>query len=378
MVCGEFWRGRRVFVSGHTGFKGGWLCLWLHKMGAQVGGYALAPQAAGFAPDASKASNAAGVFDAVRLGEMLQANTIADIADAEKLARAIADFAPDIVFHLAAQPLVIESYKTPLQTYQTNVCGTANLMFALRQNAKAAVIITSDKCYENVERSRPYDESDILGGRDPYSSSKACAEIVARAMALSFLDGIGIATARAGNVIGGGDWAQDRLIPDIVKMLGGGDSSLRIRNPAAVRPWQHVLEPLAGYLQLAQYCLENPDADMESWNFGPGDECAATVGIVAKLMAQEWGAKLPQDKTGGDDNKSEAFYEAKLLRLDISKAKARLPWQPALTLPQAVAMTAKWYRAQLSAKTDMQELSLAQIEEYENAAAASSAAGKLI
>lgn len=193
-------------------------------------------------------------------------------------------------------------------------------------------------------------------------------------MAMSFLPGIGLATARAGNVIGGGDWAQDRLIPDIVRMLGGGDTSLCIRHPNAVRPWQHVLEPLAGYIQLAQYCAENPNAEAEGWNFGPDDKGAATVGDVAKLMAQQWGGELPMgdgkaESQSDEEQQSGGYYEAKLLRLDITKAKARLPWRPVLTLPEAVAMTARWYKAQASAKTNMRDLTLRQIDEYQTAAA---------
>lgn len=331
--------GRRVFVTGHTGFKGGWLCLWLQRLGAQVAGYALPP------PTEPNLFSLAGIADGMQ-------STIADIRDGERLAAAIADFRPEIVFHLAAQPLVRYSYEDPVSTYATNVMGTVNLLEALRRidSVRAAVIISSDKCYDNPaqrEASAGFRETDPMGGDDPYSSSKGCTELVVHAYRHSFFHpdryadhGFGLATARAGNVIGGGDWARDRLIPDLVTAFHNGQPAI-VRNPAGVRPWQHVLEPLYGYLLLADQLYRHGPAFGEGWNFGPDDSDALPVAKIATALAAAWGEGA-QWQLGGN---SEQPHEAHILRLDCQKARTRLGWKPVCPLPDGLLRVVEWYRA---------------------------------
>jgi CDP-glucose 4,6-dehydratase len=348
----QFWRGRRVFLTGHTGFKGGWLSLWLHALGAEVSGLALAPRVP-------------GVFDAARVAEVMRSG-IGDIRDAAVVSRAMDEARPQVVFHLAAQPLVRASYADPLGTYATNVMGTAHVLDAARRCAQieAVVVITTDKCYENEESSRPYRESDRLGGRDPYASSKACAELVSSAYARSFFacesdrPRPALATARAGNVIGGGDWQEDRLLPDVVRSLTGGPALL-LRNPQAVRPWQHVLEPLHGYLMLAER-LSGDEARRfgGAWNFGPDERDARPVGEVTERFLRIWGAPA-----GWRLERSPGAHESQLLRLDSSKARQSLGWTPVLGLEEALQRTVDWYKRH-QAGEDMRRHSLAQIESY--------------
>ncbi len=347
-----FWAGKRVLVTGHTGFKGGWLSLWLQKLGAEVHGYALNP------PTEPNLCTVAGV------AQGMAASTIADIRDAARMAEAMRAAKPDIVFHLAAQPLVRFSYAEPAETYSTNVMGTVSLLEAIRQTAsvKAVVNITSDKCYENREWLWPYREDEALGGHDPYSSSKACAEIVTAAYRRSFLDaaGVGLASARAGNVIGGGDWAADRLLPDFFRALDAG-KPLVIRSPNAVRPWQHVLEPLSGYLALAERLFADRQAFAEGWNFGPADQDARPVSwIVEQLTAARAGASWQLDR-------NPQLHEANYLKLDSSKARARLGWQPRWDLQTALARTVEWHDGWRGGR-DMRALTLSQIAAYETGA----------
>ena len=349
VVNRKFWKGKRVFITGHTGFKGGWLSLWLADMGAVVYGYALKPP------------TEPNFFTEGELPDKLAESTIADIRDTKVLQQAIQNAQPEIVFHLAAQPLVRYSYTAPLETYAVNVMGTVNLLEAVRQapTIKAVVNITTDKCYENHEWIWPYSENEAMGGSDPYSSSKACSELVTAAYRLSFLEPIGIhlASARAGNVIGGGDWAADRLIPDFLKAIDA-QQTLTIRSPKAIRPWQHVLEPLAGYLILARGLYEYGNPFAEAWNFGPEESDARPVQwIVENLCNQVQGASWQCDA-------SPQPHEANSLKLDSSKAKHQLGWHPRWNLQTALGMTLRWHKAWREGQ-DMTAVSLEQIYHYE-------------
>jgi CDP-glucose 4,6-dehydratase len=348
----QFWQGKRVFLTGHTGFKGGWLALWLTDMGAKVYGYALEP------------TTQTNFFTACDLPAHLKANTIADIRDAIALTQAMQAAQPDIVLHLAAQALVRYSYNNPIETYATNVMGTANLLEAIRQtpSVKAVVNVTTDKCYENREWLWPYRENEAMGGHDPYSSSKACSELITAAYRRSFLEpaGIFVASARAGNVIGGGDWSTDRLIPDFLNALDKGHT-LSIRSPLATRPWQHVLEPLTGYLLLAEKLYTDGQAFAEAWNFGPEETDTRPVQwIVEHLCKQIPGATWQYDK-------NQQPHEANLLKLDSSKAKTKLNWHPRWNLPTALEHTLNWHQA-WQKEADMSKISLEQINAYETTA----------
>ena len=349
----SFWRGKKVFLTGHTGFKGGWLSLWLQQLGADVTGYALSPPTD---PSLFEVAGVAGGMNSV----------IGDIRDGAVLMKAMQEAAPDIVIHMAAQPLVRRSYVDPVETYSTNVMGTVHLLEAVRQtkSVRAVVNVTSDKCYENKEWVWSYRENEPMGGFDPYSNSKGCAELVTSAYRNSFYDpakygehGVALASARAGNVIGGGDWAEDRLIPDILSAISLGEPVL-IRNPHSVRPWQHVLEPLSGYLQLAQKLFEDGVIYAEGWNFGPSDEDAKPVQWIVEQLTQKWG-----DGASWQTDKGDHPHEAHYLKLDCSKAKMKLDWQPRWHLGEALEMIVDWQRAWL-AKEDMRRFTLNQIEQY--------------
>jgi len=350
----NFWSGKRVLLTGHTGFKGSWLSLWLQSMGAQVTGYALAPP------------TAPNLFELAEVGQHMD-SIIGDIRDLANLQAVFLDARPEIVFHMAAQPLVRYSYQNPVETYSTNVMGTVHLLEAVRQatGVKAVVNITTDKCYENREWIWGYRESETLGGFDPYSNSKACAELVSAAYRSSFFNvetsgqcGVAIATARAGNVIGGGDWAQDRLVPDIISAFERGDT-VRIRNPNAIRPWQHVMEPLSGYLSLAERLYDDGPGFAEGWNFGPNVEDAKPVNWIVEKMAALWGVQAKWEIDGGEHP-----HEAHYLKLDISKAGSRLNWYPALRLQDALALTVDWSR-QRRAGVNVRLLTLAQLQAYQ-------------
>lgn len=345
-----FWAGRRVLVTGHTGFKGGWLCLWLERLGAQVSGLALAPR------------ETPNLFAAAQIDSGLDSHLI-DIRDAGAVRDALAATAPEIVIHMAAQALVRASYQEPLATYAINVMGTAHLLEAVRAtpSVRAVVVVTSDKAYENREWPYGYRETEALGGHDPYSSSKACAELVAAAYRASFLAerDCRLATARAGNVIGGGDWSKDRLVPDLVRAFARGES-VEIRAPHATRPWQHVLEPLSGYLRLAEcLCGEAGARYAEAWNFGPADEDCRPVAHIVDELAQGWGPEALW-------HLSEAIHphEATFLKVDSAKARAHLGWDRRLRLDAALAWTAAWYRAEATGAS-ARDLTLAQIGAYE-------------
>ncbi|MDD5363752.1 MAG: CDP-glucose 4,6-dehydratase [Gallionellaceae bacterium] len=341
-----FWSGRKVLVTGHTGFKGGWLSLWLQQLGAEVHGYAL--------PAATRPA----LFQVARVGEAMR-HVEGDIRDLDSMQAAMAEARPEIVFHLAAQALVRQGYVDPVGTMTSNVVGTMNVLEAVRStpSVRAVVVVTSDKCYENREWHWPYREDEALGGRDPYSASKACAEIVTASWRASFLagQGVAVASARAGNVIGGGDWAADRLVPDALRAWQDG-TPLPVRYPEAVRPWQYVLEPLAGYLQLAERLHAGQDA--EAWNFGPADADMHPVGALLDRLAALWGEGAAWQADG-----AEHPHEAGLLRLDSSKARIRLGWRPKYDTDAALARVVEWHRAWL-AGADMRAYTLDQIDRY--------------
>jgi len=348
-VNADFWSGKRVFLTGHTGFKGSWLSLWLQSLGSEVTGYALTPPT--FPSLYAVADVAQGMT-----------SIIANILDLPKLQETMQAARPDIVIHMAAQALVRQSYAQPVETYATNVMGTVHVLESVRNtpSVKAVLVVTTDKCYENKEEMyRAYHEHEPLGGHDPYSSSKACAELVTAAYRKSFLEqqGIAVATARAGNVIGGGDWAAGRLVPDILKAFEQ-NAFVQIRNPNATRPWQHVLEPLCGYLLLAEHLFAKGPAYAEAWNFGPNEEDARPVKWLVDQLALTWGngAAWLQDP---DQHPHEANY----LKLDISKAKARLGWTPSWSLQTAIQNITQWHRAWLG-QEDMKKLCLYQILQY--------------
>ncbi len=355
---GGAFSGRTVLVTGHTGFKGAWLSLWLSELGAKVAGCALAPD------------TTPNLHDQLGLGRLVDSR-LGDVRDAAFLEKTLREVRPEVVFHLAAQPLVRLSYEKPAETFAINVQGTANLLDAARRtdSVRVCVVVTTDKCYRNREDGRAYREDDRLGGHDPYSASKACAELVVSSYRDSFFGKEGrvsLSSARAGNVIGGGDWAADRLVPDCVRALAAG-RPISVRNPSSVRPWQHVLDPLSGYLTLAARQLAEPAAFAEAWNFGPDAGAALTTGEVADLVVKAWGSGR---WTSAHD--PSAPHEAGLLSLDSAKAHARLGWRPGFGPKDAVERTIAWYRAAREKGFDAAAFTRRQIADYCAAAAAGS------
>nr|WP_315123810.1 CDP-glucose 4,6-dehydratase [uncultured Capnocytophaga sp.] len=347
----NFWKGKRVFLTGHTGFKGSWLSLWLQLMGAEVKGFSLTPP------------TTPSLFAEANVAQQMQSE-IGDIRDFSKLSESIRSFNPDVLLHLAAQPLVRLSYKEPIETYSTNVMGTVNVLEASRyaSHLKAIVVITTDKCYENREWEWGYRENEPMGGHDPYSNSKGCAELVVSAYRRSFFhtnDTAAVASARAGNVIGGGDWAEDRLIPDILRAFEKQQPVI-IRNPLSTRPWQHVLEPLSGYLVLAQQLYNQGNTFAEGWNFGPKDDDCQPVQWILDKMVYFWGEGAHYQI----DN-SKQPHEANFLKLDCSKAASRLKWHPQWRLEQTLEQIIQWHRAWLQGE-EMQTHCLREIKEYMN------------
>jgi CDP-glucose 4,6-dehydratase len=353
MVDQAFWRGKKVFLTGHTGFKGSWLTLWLQALGARVTGFALAPD------------TTPNLFTLGRVQDGIE-SIIGDIRDRALLAEAMKAASPDIVIHMAAQPLVRESYVTPVETYETNVMGTVHVLDAIRQvpGVRSVVIVTTDKCYENREWEWGYRENEAMGGYDPYSSSKGCAELVTSAYRNSFFNpaaydkhGVAVASGRAGNVIGGGDWAADRLIPDIMRAISRGET-VNIRNPHAIRPWQHVLEPLSGYLILAERLYTDGPRFADAWNFGPNDSDAQPVQAIVERLTSQWGDGARWQLDGGEHP-----HEATFLKLDCSKARARLGWRPRWDLNHTLDSIVAWYKAAARSE-DLKAVTLAQIDQY--------------
>ncbi|WP_274362511.1 CDP-glucose 4,6-dehydratase [Paenibacillus thermotolerans] len=352
----EFWRGKKVFVTGHTGFKGSWLCIWLSSLGAKVVGYATKPP------------TAPSLFELCKVEQLLVKSVIGDIRNLELLKKEMTTFQPSIVIHMAAQPLVRESYKNPADTYSINVMGTVNLFEAARstESVKAILNVTTDKCYENKEWVWGYRENEPMGGYDPYSSSKACSELITSSYRNSYFNiadyekhGVAVASARAGNVIGGGDWAADRLIPDCLKSLLQNEPVV-IRNPHAIRPWQHVLEPLSGYLLLAQKLYEDGPRFAEAWNFGPHSEDAKPVEWIVQNLIKHWGKD-----TSYVIDKTDHHHEANYLKLDWSKASMRLNWHPKWSLENALSKIIEWVHS-YQRHDNVRNVCLRQIEEYSN------------
>lgn len=351
IVNSSFWKNKRVFLTGHSGFKGSWISLWLQSMGADVKGYSLKP------------NTTPNLFTEASVGDSMDSE-IGDIRNLKQISKSMFDFNPDILIHMAAQPLVRLSYQEPVDTYTTNVIGTVNVLEAARncKNLKAIVSVTTDKCYENREWDWGYRETDPMGGHDPYSSSKGCAELVTSAYRRSFFNGedtASLATARAGNVIGGGDWSDDRLIPDILKSFGNSEPVV-IRNPLSTRPWQHVLEPIAGYLMLAENLYTYGDNFAEGWNFGPKEEGCKPVDWILDKMVINWGANASWEL-----DKNNNPHEARFLKLDCSKAANRLKWQPKWELQQTLKMIVNWHRSYLQGKNVKKEC-LKEIIKYTN------------
>ncbi len=353
MIDKIFWKGKKVFLTGHTGFKGSWLCLWLHKLGAEVTGYALD------APTHPSLFELAGI-------DSLVTSVIADVRDLKTLSRELLHAQPDIVIHMAAQPIVRDSYKVPVETFNINVIGTVNLLEAVRscRTVGAVINVTTDKCYENKEWIWGYRENEPLGGYDPYSSSKACSELVTAAYRSSFFNpkeydvhGVALASARAGNVIGGGDWASERLVPDCIRAVLKGET-IKIRNPKAVRPWQHVLEPLSGYLVLAHKLYEKGPPYVGAWNFAPDDSDAVSVEAIVKRMCTQWGRGASYEVVKGKHP-----HEAHYLKLDCSKAKTELGWRPRWRLNTTIDRIVEWTRAYKQGR-DVKKTCLKQIDEY--------------
>lgn len=348
MINQDFWSSKKVFVTGNTGFKGSWLTLWLKTLGANVRGYSLKPD------------TDPNLFEALKL-DKLYYTKFADIRDLTALQEEIRNFGPDIVFHLAAQPLVRDSYTDPIYTFETNIIGTANLLEACRKSeyVSAINVITTDKCYENTESLRGYKETDRLGGHDPYSNSKACAELVTQSYRDSFFSytNQAVATSRAGNVIGGGDWASDRLVPDIIRSVYES-KKLSIRNPQSYRPWQHVFEPIEGYLQLTEMLYENREKYCQAWNFGPDSDSPLSVLEILNLFKKN----LP-DLSWDVDNDDHP-HEANLLMLDISKVRSELEWKPKLRLDEAIQEICNWYINYYDNPEKISEYSIEEIQKF--------------
>jgi CDP-glucose 4,6-dehydratase len=349
----EFWRDRRVLLTGHTGFKGAWLALWLQSLGSRVSGFSL------------DVPTQPSLYELARVGEEME-SVVGDVRDAEATTKALAASSPEVVVHMAAQSLVRPSFAEPRQTYETNVMGTVNVLDAVRvagDEVRVVLIVTSDKCYENREWEWGYREHEAMGGHDPYSSSKGCAELITSAYRRSFFsdpDAARVASARAGNVIGGGDWGEDRLVPDIMRAALAG-KEVQVRNPNSVRPWQHVLNPLSGYLVLAQALWDSAE-HAGGWNFGPAEEDARPVGWLVERLCELWPGELRSSRDDGPHP-----HEARYLKLDSSRARGRLGWRPLVELDAALASVVDWYRA-LDEERDMREVTLAQIDRFQSAA----------
>ena len=351
MVNTNFWKGKKVFLTGHTGFKGGWMVLWLQQLGAVIKGYSLSP------------CEEPSLFGVAKIADGIESH-IGDVRDLGALKQSMMDFGPEIVIHMAAQPLVLASYSDPVGTYQTNVMGTVNLFEAVRacNSVKAVVNVTTDKCYQNNEWVWGYREGEPMGGCDPYSNSKGCSELVTSAYRQSFFKDkmdVSLASARAGNVIGGGAWSTDRLIPDALRAFDLSEP-VKIRNPLATRPWQHVLEPISGYLILAEKLYHSESEYAEGWNFGPSDQDVKPVGEVLDYLVAHW----PTDVSWSLDRGTQP-HEAQLLKLDISKVKARLKWEPRWDLGKALQTIINWHFAWVNGQ-DMKVFSLNQIRDFED------------